>query len=59
MTEQPNENSEFTLKLLVKVMQNLANLKEFSDLKESNMTALNPFIQQNKEKMKQYISEIS
>ena len=57
-TAPPSPNAERTLKLVAKGMQNLANLVEFK-AKEPFMTVLNPFIQKNLMKMKQFVNDLS
>ena len=58
VTGSPSANAERTLKLVAKGMQNLANLVEFKS-KEPFMTVLNPFIQKNLVKMKQFVNDLS
>ena len=57
-SEAPPAMAERTLSLMTKVVQKLANLVEFKS-KEPYMTALNPFIIGNMDRMKAFVSELS
>ncbi|XP_068741233.1 ras GTPase-activating protein 1-like [Montipora capricornis] len=58
MSETPSSCAARTLTLVAKCLQNLANLVEFG-VKESFMTPVNPFILKNKEKMVNFLDELS
>lgn len=58
MLEPPSNNSDRSLKLVTKTIQNVANLVEFK-AKEPYMVALNTFINKHMEKMKKFIDSIS
>lgn len=58
MSESPSSCAARTLTLVAKCLQNLANLVEFG-VKESFMTPVNPFILKNKEKMVNFLDELS
>ncbi|XP_015759449.1 PREDICTED: ras GTPase-activating protein 1-like isoform X2 [Acropora digitifera] len=58
MSETPSSCAARTLTLVAKCLQNLANLIEFG-AKESFMTPVNPFILKNKEKMVNFLDELS
>ena len=57
-SEPPSNNSDRSLKLVTKTVQNVANLVEFKT-KEPFMAALNAFINKHTEKMKKFVDEIS
>ncbi|CAH3132087.1 unnamed protein product [Porites lobata] len=58
MSESPSSCAARTLTLVAKCLQNLANLVEFG-AKESFMTPVNPFILKNREKMINFLDELS
>ncbi len=57
--EHPDINTNRTLILVAKTLQNLANLVEFSGSKEEYMAECNDFVLHNMARMKQFIDEIS
>lgn len=56
--EHPEPKTARTLTLIAKTLQNLSNLCEFG-YKEPYMADMNPFIQANMDKMRQFIDRIS
>ncbi|KAJ6229344.1 ras gtpase-activating protein [Anaeramoeba flamelloides] len=58
LTEEPSDTLLRTLVLVAKVLQNLANNTLFG-VKEEYMSTLNEFINDNQEKMNQYLDDIS
>ena len=56
--EPPSPTADRTLKLVAKCTINIANLVEFK-VKEKFMTALNPLVQRHRERMVEFIDEIS
>ena len=58
ITVHAPQNTERTLKLIAKVIQNLANVCPFGE-KEPFMKQLNPFIDNRMDEMKGYLNHIS
>ncbi|KAK3701433.1 hypothetical protein RRG08_015853 [Elysia crispata] len=58
VTENPSETAARTLKLVAKVLQNLANLVDVGP-KEAYMEVVQPFVKKNREKMISYLDELS
>ncbi|KAK6178717.1 hypothetical protein SNE40_011238 [Patella caerulea] len=58
VAENPSEMSGRTLKLVAKVIQNLANLVD-TGTKEVFMEVVKPFIKKNRDKMIMYLDELS
>eukprot|EP00026_Physarum_polycephalum_P011748 Phypoly_transcript_11991.p1 GENE.Phypoly_transcript_11991~~Phypoly_transcript_11991.p1 ORF type:complete len:368 (+),score=28.48 Phypoly_transcript_11991:152-1105(+) len=56
--DHPDTKTERTLKLVVKIIQNIANLVQFEE-KEDYMKCMNPFIQEHLPLMKNFIDSIS
>ena len=56
--EVPSPIAEATMKMVTKVVQNLANLVEFR-LKEPHMMGLNNFIKGNMERMRHFVDSAS
>lgn len=52
----PEKNNRRTLTLLAKMLQNLANKPSYS--KEMYMMALNPFIENNKERISKFLNDL-
>jgi len=60
MDEHPDVNTNRTLILVAKCLQNLSNLVEFSATsKEEYMACMNPFVMQNLPRMKSFIDELA
>eukprot|EP01114_Cavostelium_apophysatum_P003675 TRINITY_DN1376_c0_g1_i1.p1 TRINITY_DN1376_c0_g1~~TRINITY_DN1376_c0_g1_i1.p1 ORF type:complete len:668 (+),score=157.12 TRINITY_DN1376_c0_g1_i1:64-2067(+) len=57
--EHPDVSTSRTLILIGKVLQNIANLVEFSGDKEPYMASMNPFLVDNLPKMKQFLDSLS
>lgn len=55
VAEVPSPTAEATMKMVTKVVQNLANLVEFK-VKEPHMMGLNHFIKSNMEKMRSFVN---
>jgi Ras GTPase-activating-like protein IQGAP2/3 len=52
----PSKNARRTLTLIAKMLQNLANKPTYS--KELYMMALNPFVEENKERILQFLNDL-
>ncbi|CAG5122423.1 unnamed protein product [Candidula unifasciata] len=58
VSENPSETAARTLKLVAKVLQNLANLVDMGP-KEAYMEVMQPFVKKNRDKMILYLDELS
>ena len=58
VAEVPSPVAEATMKMVTKVVQNLANLVEFK-VKEPHMMGLNHFVKDNMEKMRHFVDSAS
>jgi Ras GTPase-activating-like protein IQGAP2/3 len=54
--DSPSKNPRRTLTLVAKLLQNLANKASYS--KEMYMISLNPFVEDNKAKVNQFLNDL-